>query len=211
MVKSGNTPVDGQSEPSRVASSYSTGGGGVTFERRVAVRYLAAMLTGASRSEAEGWRVTTVAFQQGPAGPVDDLHLRLARDDEEGESLELWVAVRRSPDFVRSDADTAKLISSFVAALGEPRQPGVDRRLVVTVAGHQRGATELAELADLARNMDEAAFAVEMAADGRPRRALKNRYGHVRELVAAALPPGGDAAATTSQLLQQFLRLDAPP
>ena len=79
MAESGSIAAQRPTSSTRVASSYSTGGGGVTFERRVAVRYLAAMLTGAARSEAEGWRVTRVAFQQGPAGPVDDLHVRLAR------------------------------------------------------------------------------------------------------------------------------------
>jgi hypothetical protein len=172
------------------------------------------MLTGAARTEAEGWRVTEVAFQQGPAGPVDDLHIRLARDGDGGESLELWVAARRRPDFIRSDEDTAKLVGTFVAALGEPTEPGVERRLVVTVAGQQSGASELAELTALARSMDESAFAVEMAADGRPRQALKSRYEHVRDLVAAALEPGDDAAETTWQLLKQMYvsmpRLETP-
>lgn len=172
------------------------------------------MLTGAARSEAVGWRVTRVAFQQGPAGPVDDLHVHLARAGEEAESLQLWVAVRRSPTFIRSDTDTEKLIGIFVEALGTPMEPGVERRLVVTVAGHQPSASELAELTELARSMDAAAFAVEVATDGRPRQALKSRYDHVRDLVAAALPSDGDAAATTWQLLQQLYvsmpRLEIP-
>lgn len=214
MADSGTTPEEQHASSTRVASSYSTGGGGVTFERRAAVRYLAAMLTGAARTEAEGWRVTKVAFQQGPAGPVDDLHVRLARDGEAEESLELWVAVRRHPDFIRSDEDTAKLVRTCVVALGEPTEPGVERRLVVTVAGQQTGASELAELTALARSMDESAFAVEMAADGRPRQALKSRYEHVRDLVAAALAPVDDAAETTWKLLRQMYvsmpRLETP-
>lgn len=214
MTDSGAAPDEKPARPARVASSYSTGGGGVTFERRAAVRYLAAMLTGAARTEAEGWRVTEVAFQQGPAGPVDDLHVRLARDGEEAESLELWVAVRRHPEFIRSDQDTAKLIGTFVMALGEPTGPGVERRMVVTVAGQQAGASELAELTVLARSMDDASFTVEMAADGRPRQALKSRYQHVRDLVAAALAPDDDAAATTWRLLRQMYvsmpRLETP-
>lgn len=211
---SGSNPDTQPTSPTRLASSYSTGGGGVTFERRAAVRYLAAMLTGAARTEAEGWRVAEVAFQQGPAGPVDDLHIRLARDREEGESLELWVAVRRHPNFIRSNQDTEKLVATFVGALGKPTEPGVERRLVVTVAGQQSGAAELAELTELARSNDEAAFALEMAADGRPRQALKSRYEHVRDLVAAALAQSDDAAATTWRLLRQMYvsmpRLETP-
>ena len=124
------------------------------------------------------------------------------------------MAVRRSPAFIRSDADTQKLIGTFVEALETPLEPGVERRLVVTVAGHQPSASELAELTEFARNMDAASFAVEVATDGRPRQALKSRYEHVRDLVAAALPPDGDAAATTWQLLQQLYvsmpRLETP-
>ncbi|WP_420638708.1 hypothetical protein [Candidatus Poriferisocius sp.] len=186
----------------------------MTFERRVAVRYLAAMLTGAARSEAEGWRVTEVAFQQGQAGPPDDLHIRLAREGEEQVSLELRVAVRRSPVFVRSDADTRKLIGALVEALWTPMEPGIERRLVVTVAGHQTSASQLAELTDLARSMDAEALAVEMATDGRPRQELRSRYEHVRDLVAAALPSDGDAAATTWQLFERLHvsmpRLESP-
>ncbi len=204
MTDPGSTAAERQPNSNRVASSYSTGGGGVTFERRVAVRYLAAMLTGAARAEAEGWLVTTVAFQQGHVGPVDDLHVSLTRDGEESESLELWVAVRRSPTFVRSHADTKKLISTFVEALKTPMKPGVERRLILTVAGRQSSACELAKLANLARSRDAAAFAVEMAPDGRPKKELKNRYEHFRDLVAAALPSDGDAAATTWKLLQQL-------
>ena len=122
--------------------------------------------------------------------------------------------MRRHPDFIRSDEDTAKLVGTFVVALGEPTEPGVERRLVVTVAGQQTGASELAELTALARSMDESAFAVEMAADGRPRQALKSRYEHVRDLVAASLAPVDDAAATTWQLLRQMYvsmpRLETP-
>jgi len=214
MTESGSIPAQRSTSSTRVASSYSTGGGGVTFERRVAVRYLAAMLTGSARSEAEGWRVTSVAFQQGPAGPVDDLHVRLAHGGEEVESLDLWVSVRRSPTFIRSDSHTEKLIGTFVEALGRPMEPGVERRLVVTVAGPQPSASELAELTELARSMDAAAFAVEVATDGRPRQSLKDRYTHVRDLVAAALKSEGDADATTWRLLQRLYvsmpRLETP-
>ena len=46
-------------------SPYATGGGGVTFERKVAVQYLARQLTGDGTSElGDGRRVVSVAFQQ---------------------------------------------------------------------------------------------------------------------------------------------------
>ncbi|MDV7198966.1 hypothetical protein R4172_15555 [Rhodococcus kroppenstedtii] len=46
-------------------SPYATGGGGVTFERKVAVNYLAKMLTGSGASELGGGRfIPSVSFQQ---------------------------------------------------------------------------------------------------------------------------------------------------
>ena len=55
------------------ANTYSTGGGGVTFAHRVAVIYLASMLASSRRSETNDLAVTSLAFQTGPAHPVDDL------------------------------------------------------------------------------------------------------------------------------------------
>ena len=55
-------------------SPYATGGGGVTFERKVAVLYLAHLLIGDSAVEfGEGRCAVSVAFQQAPSYPVDDL------------------------------------------------------------------------------------------------------------------------------------------
>ena len=46
-------------------SPYATGAGGVTFERKVAVQYLAHLLVGDGASElGDGRRVVSVAFQQ---------------------------------------------------------------------------------------------------------------------------------------------------
>ncbi len=61
-------------------SPYATGGGGVTFERKVAVQYLARLLAGDGASElGDGRRVVSVAFQQAPEHPVDDLVVSAAR------------------------------------------------------------------------------------------------------------------------------------
>ena len=69
-------------------SPYATGGGGVTFERKVAVQYLAHLLTGDGASElGDGRCVTSVAFQQSPAHPVDDLVVSAAHLGETKSSL----------------------------------------------------------------------------------------------------------------------------
>ena len=74
-------------------SPYATGGGGVTFERKVAVQYLAHMLTGDGAPELdESRRVVSVAFQQAPESPVDDLVIAAALADESEPSLLLSLA-----------------------------------------------------------------------------------------------------------------------
>ncbi len=109
-----------QGEPSSAKtaggmSPYATGGGGVTFERKVAVRYLALLLVGDGAVElGDGRFVVSVAFQQAPEHSVDDLVIRAARGDELEPSLVLAVGVRRSPDIVQSDESTKKLIRAFV-------------------------------------------------------------------------------------------------
>ena len=96
-------------------SPYPTGGGGVTFERKVAVQYLAHLLVGDGAVElGEGRFVVSVAFQQAPEHSVDDLVIRAARVDESEPSLVLAVGVRRSPNLVQSDESTRKLIRVFV-------------------------------------------------------------------------------------------------
>ena len=78
-------------------SPYATGGGGVTFERKVAVQYLGHLLVGDGAVElGDGRCVVSVAFQQAPDYPVDDLVICAARPDEVEPSLELALGVRRS-------------------------------------------------------------------------------------------------------------------
>ena len=70
-------------------SPYATGGGGVTFERKVAVQYLAHLLVGDGAAElGDGRFVVSVAFQQAPKHSVDDLVIRAARADELEPSLD---------------------------------------------------------------------------------------------------------------------------
>src|SRR5689334_23178571 len=90
--------------PQAGSSPYSTGGGGVTFERKVAVTYLAHLLTGDGAAElGDGRRVVSIRFQQAPAHPVDDLVVHAAREDEVDASLVLALGMRRSPNVVQSD------------------------------------------------------------------------------------------------------------
>jgi predicted DNA binding CopG/RHH family protein/uncharacterized DUF497 family protein len=120
----------------RAASPYATGGGGVTFEHRVAARYLALMLTGNTSPELiDGRVITSIAFQQAPDSPVDDLVLHASRPGEQTPSLKIAVGVRRSPKLVPSDEDTQKLLGSYVEALLADPEQGVEQRLALVDAG----------------------------------------------------------------------------
>ena len=172
----------------RRASAYSTGGGGYTFERRVAVRYLAAMLSGSPRPELGDRQVVRVAFQQPTLAPFDDLHVLAAREDEKDPSLELWVAVRRRLRFVRSDENTQKLVATLVKASATPEAVGCDRLFIVCVARWDGPTSEVAALADLARaNLSEGSFlrAVDSAKQG-----LRIRYQYLVDLATSSTHKG---------------------
>ena len=111
-------------------SPYATGGGGVTFERKVAVQYLAHLLVGDGAGElGDGRYAQSVAFQQAPDYPVDDLVVNAASPDELQPPLVLALAVRRSPDLVASDQSTRKLIREFVRAVVNTPTDGREHRL----------------------------------------------------------------------------------
>jgi hypothetical protein len=177
------------------ASSYSTGGGGVTFERRVGATYLALLLTGERAAELGDARmVTSVAFQQAPAVPVDDVVIHAARRDETAPSLELAVGIRRAPNLVRSDNDTRGLIAQYVRADLKTRSNGREQRLALVVAGPQPHATQLAKLAALAAvQMDAPSFFNLVDTPGKVERVVTDRLRHVVDLVADALQSLGVA------------------
>lgn len=111
----GSDSDTGGVELSEGISPYATGAGGVTFERRVAVQYLAHLLVGDSAFEfREGRHAVSVAFQQAPDYPVDDLVIHASGVRESEPSLSLALAVRRSPNLVSSDRRAQELIRQFV-------------------------------------------------------------------------------------------------
>lgn len=192
------------------SSPYSSGGGGVTLERRIGALYLAALLTGETAPELGDSRaVVAVRFQQSPRAPIDDLVIDAARPDETEPSLQLAIGIRRRPDVVPSDEDTQKLIVEFVRALFNAPSDGREHRFALAVAGRQTHAEQIAELASLARNqMNATAFFDLVEEEGRFARELRNRLGYLRAMVGTALSTlkvenGDDALArdTTWRLL----------
>ena len=191
------------------ASPYATGGGGVTFERKVAVRYLTHLLTGDGASEfGDGRRVMSVAFQQAPGHPVDDLVVSAAQPDESQPSLVLALAVRRSPKLVPSDEPTQKLIREFVRAVINTPADGPEHRLGLVVAGPQLHARQLAKLASLAAaQMDACGFFDLVRTPGKFDAGIRGRLDQLEQLVERALHDLGVAEADTPSVQQRTWQL----
>ncbi|MGH2892600.1 MAG: hypothetical protein ACRDPM_04930 [Solirubrobacteraceae bacterium] len=181
-------PAEEQGAPVTGTSPYSTGGG-VTFERKVAVQYLTHLLVGGSAVElGDGRSVMSVAFQQTPEHSVDDLVIHAARADEVEPSLVLAVGVRRSPDIVQSDESTRKLIRAFVHEAINVPVDGPEHRVALVVAGTQDHAQQLALLADLSSVQMGAESFFELVRT--PRKfpaAVRGRLDQIEALVRLAL------------------------
>lgn len=190
-------------------SPYATGGGGVTFERKVAVQYLARLLTGDGAAElGDGRHVISVAFQQAPEFPVDDLVIGAARSDELEPSLLLSVGVRRSPNVVQSDQPTRKLIGDYISALINAADDGLERRLALVVAGPQQHAQQLGTLADLASaQMDATGFFNLVETPNSFNSGIRSRLNHLEQLVGHALRDLGVAEPSKEQIQQRTWQL----
>ncbi|WP_346535610.1 ATP-binding protein [Micromonospora sp. DPT] len=180
MSSTNETPaVDAETVAPTGVNTYSTGGGGVTFARRVAVTYLASMLTGSRRKETGELPVRSLAFQTGPAHPVDDL-LVVAGDHD----IELAVACRATPNFVPSHDETVKLVGSLLDEVAA--YPG--GRVAVAVAGWKPEWEQVAKLCDLARaNGGAHTFHTALETEGRWSQRVRGRYHHLRRMVAKPL------------------------
>ena len=186
------------------SSPYSTGGGGVTFERKVAVQYLAHLLVGDGAVElGNGRHVVSVEFQQAPDHSVDDLVIRAARDDEPEPSLVLAAGVRRAPELVQSDESTRKLIRAFVREVINAPADGPEHRCALVVAGAQEHAEQLALLADFAnKQMDAPRFFRLVRTPGKFDGDIRGRLKQVEGLVKLALTDLG-IADPGAQLVEQ--------
>ena len=203
------TSAPPDSSPSVGASPYATGGGGITFERKVAVQFLAHMLTGTSVGEFAGARgVVRVAFQQAPSESADDIVLDTALPDEPSPSLVIALAVRRTPKLVQSDEDARKLIRKLVqAGVAEPAD-GPDHRLGLVVAGRQTHAAQLSQLADTAaKQTDARRFFRLVTTPGKFDKSHRSRLGQLCSLVQHALEDLGESAHARDLVEQHTWRL----
>lgn len=189
---------DRQRTAGTTASPYSTGGGGVTLEHRFGALFLARMLAGTVMPELRDRTVSSVAFQQVPSSPVDDLVLS-ADSDVAPRKVRLSIACRRRPQLTQGNAKTKVLFQRLVSAdVASVDSDDVEDRIGIAVAGPQGPAREVAELADLARNQPDAdSFFTLIYGSGQFGKPLKNRLTHLRRLVAqaqVAVEPNGFTA-----------------
>lgn len=175
--------------PAAGVSPYSTGGGGVTFERKVAVRYLTHVLVGDGAVEfGDGRFAVRVDFQQAPEHTVDDLVVYAAGADEVEPSLVLAVGVRRSPDLVQSDESTRKLVRAFLQEVINAPVGGLEHRVALVVAGPQDPAEQLGLLSDLASKQRDARGFFRLArTPGKYPAAVRKRLVQTEKLVRLAL------------------------
>ena len=170
-------------------SPYATGGGGITFERRVATKFLAHLLVGDGTIEiGEGRHVVSVAFQQAPDYLIDDLVVSAAYTDESEPSLVLTLAVRRRPKIVQSDESTRKLIRAFVSDMINMSVNGPEYRWGLVVAGDQSHAKQLSDLAKHATSqMDALGFFDLIRTPGKFHDDIRKRLDHLENLVENSL------------------------
>ena len=198
-AKSGDTAL-----PAEGISPYATGGGGVSFERKVAVKYLAHLLNGDGATElGDGRRVVSVAFQQAPTHSVDDLVVSAARSDEVAPSLVLALAVRRRPKIVPSDERTRKLISQFIRAVIDVPPEGPEHKFGLVVAGPQLHAEQLAKLAHhAAGHFDPTRFFDLVRTPTNFDSGVRDRLNQLEKLVEHALHDLG-VVVTGTELVQE--------
>ncbi|MFK4089865.1 hypothetical protein ACI2LF_37490 [Kribbella sp. NPDC020789] len=171
------------------ASPASTGGAGVTFERKVAADYLARLLLGCGADGLGPSRVVvSLAFQQAPEFTVDDLVVGAAMDGEDEASLLLAVAARRTPNVVDSDEKSQGLFRSFVKQLLIAPGDGPELRLGLAVAGPQDHAKQLADLAGFAAGQKNAeSFFALVRTPKKFGKQVRERLVQVEKLVRRAL------------------------
>ncbi|MEU4454261.1 hypothetical protein AB0F44_23225 [Nocardioides sp. NPDC023903] len=175
-------------QESIAASPYATGGGGTRLEHRLGAVFLGRLLTTRPVLELDERSPERVAFQQAPAANADDLVVTAGAPDGVS-SVRLEIAVRRKPDFVRSDTKTAKLVEGLVRAdLAAERSadPLVDHRIGLAVSGRQTHAQEIAELAVVARGQSSAEEFVALVRTPRKFK-TRSRLDHLIDMVANAL------------------------
>jgi len=187
LASGGTSEAAPTAKARRGSSPYGTGGGGVTFAQLVASVYIASMLTHGRRTEASDLPVRSVGFQTGPEHRVDDLLVTCA---DESAQVTLAVACRATPNFVKSDLETVKLVKAMLA---EVETFDFDtHHVAVATLGSRKQWQDLAKVTDIARvHAAPTSFIASVATDGRWTRDVRNRFAQFKLMVAEV---AGDAS-----------------
>ena len=191
------------------SSSASTGGAGVTLERKVAADFLARLLLGdAAVGVGPGRVVVSVDFQQAPEFTVDDLVINAAAEGEDEPSLLLALAARRTPNVVDSDKKSQGLFRAYVKQLLIAPAGGPELRLGLAVGGPQEHAMQLAKLAVFAAaQQDSARFYRELRTPEKFDESVRGRLVQVEKLVRRGLVDLGLRNPTTGVVERQVWEL----
>ena len=199
----------GKMEDKPSVSPYATGGGGITFERRVGVKFLAHLLVGDGTVEiGNGRSVVSVAFQQAPDYLVDDLVVSAAFPGESEPSMVLALAVRRRPNIVQSDESTRKLIRAFVSDMINMPADGPEHQWGLVVAGPQPHAKQLSTLAEHAATQMAAPAFFDLIRTPRKFSAnIRERLDHLENLVGLSLEDLGTGEVTQDEIQRRTWQL----
>jgi hypothetical protein len=169
-----------------LASPFSTGGGGETFEKLAGACALAALL---AREELPGLDlpVTKVRFQQRSAGHLlDDIVIDGA---SRGVRRTLEIQARHRPRLTASDPSFVELVAVFLRAMRDNRAAMLNdtRRLGLLVELGTPGSQSLHQLTRLAwANSDPTAFYQAIAAQGHTPKRIRDRLGQLVKAKAVA-------------------------
>jgi hypothetical protein len=169
-----------------LASPFSTGGGGESFEKLAGACTLAALL---AREEVPGLDlpVTKVRFQQRYAGHLlDDIVIDGA---SRGVRRTLEIQARHCPRLTASDPKFVELVAVFLRAMRDNRAAMLNdtRRLGLLLELGTPGSKSLHQVARLAwANSDPTAFYQAIAAQGHTSEPVRDRLGQLVKAKAAA-------------------------
>ncbi|MFJ5309938.1 hypothetical protein [Streptomyces sp. NPDC088350] len=200
----------GRDEVERVASPYSTGGGGTVLEHRFGAVLLAHLLLG-DPVPALGDDVTPVAvrFQDSRFSAVDDLIV--VGDTADGAQRRLSIGVRRAPSFTTSDDSTADLLVSYLRVVTDHwAEAGTGSwRLALAVASPNPAVQQVRELAVIARGQpNEESFRAAVGQAGRTNDAVRARLTHLDALIAqASTSPKTSTETSASELTWRVLHV----
>lgn len=174
--------------PSTGSSPYSTGGGGVRLEQAYAACLVAGLLAGDALPElGDALVVDSIRLQASDISEVDDVVIE--GHDAQGRVHRSSIAVRRDPTLTTSDEASVPLIRDFLAIVTAQWDEVSSGRwkLVLAVSTNSNAIAQLSELAELAQSLpDGDELGKRLLQPGRTNAAVRDRYGHIKSLVAQA-------------------------